>query len=128
VHLVVRRLHGGDASARAVGQALLERFFDDMDGNLRELGIGDLSVPRQMRGLAEAFYGRVDRYDAALEEPAERSLAAALLRNVFGGQDEASRGAVRLAQYVRRAEQDLARCDDDRIVAGECPLPRPEEV
>jgi cytochrome b pre-mRNA-processing protein 3 len=128
VHLFMRRLNGGDASSRAAGQALVERFFEDMDGNLRELGVSDLSVPRQMRGLAEAFYGRVDRYDAALEERGERALAAALLRNVFGERDEARAGAERLARYVRRTEESLAACAVERIVAGAVELPRPEEV
>ena len=128
VHLVVRRLNGGDANSRAAGQALLERFFEDLDGNLRELGISDLSVPRQMRGLAEAFYGRVDRYDAALKERGEQALAAALLRNVFGGRDQARAGAERLARYVRLAEAMLAACVGERVAAGEFALPHPEEA
>jgi cytochrome b pre-mRNA-processing protein 3 len=128
VHLVVRRLNGGDASSRAAGQALLDRFFEDMDGNLRELGIGDLSVPRQMRGLAEAYFGRADRYDAALKERDEPALGAALSRNVFGGSDAVRAGAARLARYVRRAEENLAARTAERIAAGELGLPRPEEA
>jgi cytochrome b pre-mRNA-processing protein 3 len=78
VHLVVRRLVGESAEWRTAGQRLCEVFFSDMDANLRELGVGDLSVPKQMRGIAEAYYGRVKSYDAALRETGEVALAAAL--------------------------------------------------
>jgi cytochrome b pre-mRNA-processing protein 3 len=128
VHLLVRRLNGEDAKLRAVGQVLLERFFADLDGNLRELGISDLSVPREMRGLADAFYGRVERYDAALKERGDQPLTAALWRNVFAGRDDTRVGAERLARYVRRTEESLAACASDRIVAGELALLPPEDV
>ena len=54
---------------RALGQGLFDRFWQDMDHNLREMGIGDLSVPKQMRALGEAYYGRAQAYRAALAEP-----------------------------------------------------------
>ena len=43
---------------RASCQALFDRFCDDMDGNLREMGVGDLTVPKRMQAFGEAFYGR----------------------------------------------------------------------
>jgi cytochrome b pre-mRNA-processing protein 3 len=39
-----------------------------MDASLRELGVGDLAVPKRMRAMGEAFYGRAAVYDAALVE------------------------------------------------------------
>src|SRR5262245_53540287 len=39
-------------------QALFDRFCEDMDANLREMGIGDLAVPKKMQAFGEAFYGR----------------------------------------------------------------------
>ena len=43
-----------------------------MDGNLREMGIGDLSVPNRMQAFGEAFYGRPAAYDLALAEGLSR--------------------------------------------------------
>src|SRR5438477_2396690 len=45
--LVLRRLNGESAPFRALGQEVFDMFCNDMDANLRELGVGDLSVPRQ---------------------------------------------------------------------------------
>src|SRR5262245_14657948 len=58
LHLVVvlRRLEA-EPDSRELGQGLFDRFCSDMDANLREIGIGDLKVPQEMRRMGEAFYG-----------------------------------------------------------------------
>src|SRR3954447_23147148 len=68
VVLVLRRLRQGEARDRALAQELFDAFCRDMDHNLREMGISDQGVPRQMRRVGEAFYGRAQAYDAALAE------------------------------------------------------------
>ena len=52
--------------AAELGQALFDRFCRDMDDSMREMGVGDLAVPRKMRRIGEAFYGRQAAYRAAL--------------------------------------------------------------
>src|SRR6185312_5553639 len=54
-----------------LSQALFDRFCEDMDGNLREMAVGDLTVPKKMRAFGEAFYGRAAAYDMALTDGAE---------------------------------------------------------
>src|SRR6267378_2892298 len=56
--MVLRRLKSIEGGAD-VSQTLFDRFCDDMDANLREMGVGDLTVPRRMQAFGEAFYGRV---------------------------------------------------------------------
>ena len=55
--LVLDRL-ADESQLRELGQALFDHFCTDMDRNLREIGIGDLSVPKHMQRVGEAFYGR----------------------------------------------------------------------
>ena len=88
VYLVYRRL-ASEPATRAAGQELFDRFCSDMDGTLRERGVGDLAVPRKMRTIGEAFYGRVRVYEGALAATDEAALAAALEKNVFGGASRA---------------------------------------
>ena len=54
--LVLDRL-AQDPALQTVGQGIFDRFCQDMDYNLREMGVGDLKVPKQMRQLGEAFCG-----------------------------------------------------------------------
>jgi cytochrome b pre-mRNA-processing protein 3 len=72
-----------EPTLRAVGQGLFDRFWEDMDHNLREMGTGDLAVPKRMKALGEAYYGRAAAYRAALADPDPAALVEALERNVY---------------------------------------------
>jgi cytochrome b pre-mRNA-processing protein 3 len=124
--LVLRRLEDeGRGPGRDLGQAIFDRFCRDMDESMREMGVGDLAVPRKMRRVGEAFYGRQAAYRAALAAPDDAALAAALERNVFAGAPEGD-GPRRLASYVRAAMSRLAGQDGFR--RGEVVFPAPEQV
>jgi cytochrome b pre-mRNA-processing protein 3 len=104
--LFFRRLRSEDEAARRLGQEVFEAMFRDMDGSLRELGVGDLAVPKRIKGMIQAFYGRGAAYDAALDGEEARALEEALARNIYVG--EGCAPAKRLAAYVRAAEAGLA--------------------
>ena len=65
--LVFERLSRGEAAAKAAGQAAFDRFCQDMDDHLREDGVSDLRVPKDMQRLASAFFGRHRAYISALK-------------------------------------------------------------
>lgn len=118
VALVLRRLRALPAPADQLAQELIDRFFKDLDSALREIGIGDVSVPKKVRALGEAFYGRARTYDEALSPDAEAdALERALARNVLDREDEPTL-ATALAQHVRRLDKALESCDLDRIIKG----------
>jgi cytochrome b pre-mRNA-processing protein 3 len=120
-----------DAARRGVGQNLFDEFCRDLDDNLREMGVGDLTVPKKMRGFAEAFYGRQAAYVAAVAANNQRQLENALARNIF---DEANAGAgpVRLAAYVREVLSQFKAQGHDAFEAAlrraELSFPAPESV
>jgi cytochrome b pre-mRNA-processing protein 3 len=125
--LVLRRLEGETAPARALGQELFDRFCRDMDESLREMGVGDLAVPRKMRRIGEAFYGRQAAYQAALAAPGDEPLAVTLQRNVLAGASEPA-AAARLAAYVREAVRLLAAADAEGFERAELAFPDPEAL
>jgi len=123
--LFLRRLEGETRPIRQFGQGLFDRFCRDMDDNMREMGVGDLAVPRRMRRIGEAFYGRQAAYRAALDASGDDRLAVVLQRNVFaGGTDRV--GAERLAVYVREAERRLAA--QDGFERAQFAFPDPEQL
>lgn len=68
VGLLISRLRrDGDPRGPALAQAVFDAMFSDMDQNLREMGVGDLSVGKKVRQAWEAFHGRALAYEAALE-------------------------------------------------------------
>ncbi len=65
--LVLDRLGGEGEGAQNFAQGLTDEVFADMDRSLREMGVGDLSVGKKVRRMAEVFYGRARAYQGALE-------------------------------------------------------------
>ena len=65
VALVVRRLRAAGAPGRALAQELFDLMFADMDESLRHLGIGELTVGKQIKRLAGLFYARLRDLDRA---------------------------------------------------------------
>lgn len=122
--LVIRRLRGEGERGRVASQAVFDAFCRDMDHNLREMGISDVGVPRRMRRFGEAFYGRAAAYDQGLDSEDGQELVNAVSRNVFGA--DAASGAQRLAQYIREAEQALARTAADDVIRGAPEFPLAE--
>ena len=122
--LVLDRL-ADEPQLRELGQALFDHFCTDMDRNLREMGVGDLSVPKQMQRVGEAFYGRAQAYRAGLARDGEQALAEALERNIYG-QDAASRAAAaRLAAYMRGTAGELRVQPASQVLAGQLTMPDP---
>ncbi len=121
--LVARRLKGEGGFAAEANQALFDAFLSGLDDGLRELGVGDLTVPKKMRKLGEALYGRFRGYDAALAEgAAPEALEAMLGRTVYAGAEAAP--AANLAAYAGAAAAALAATPTDALF--ERPLPWPE--
>jgi cytochrome b pre-mRNA-processing protein 3 len=122
--LATRRL-ARESEGAALARALADRFGRDMDDNLREMGVGDLTVPKKMKRMFEALYGRTRIYQSALDETRSDVLEAALGRNVFGGRG----GAVaELAAYVRCAARELDGADARQILAGRLAFPAPRAI
>ncbi len=94
---------------------LQEIFFQRLDSALREMGVGDLSVGRKIRGMAEAFYGRVAAYERALAAD-DSALDMAIARNILGTAD--GRQGRLLGVYVRTARTRLLAAPIDELADG----------
>lgn len=121
--LVFERLSQGDAAAKAAGQAAFDRFCQDMDDHLREEGVGDLRVPKDMKRVGAAFFGRHRAYISALKASDSVALRAAVRRNVYVDRDAAALGA--LAAYVEAAAEALERQDVSTVAGGQIVWPDP---
>ena len=129
MHLVIvlNRL-ADEATLRDLGQTLFDRFCRDMDHNLREIGVGDMAVPKEMQRIGEAFYGRARAYQAALEAAGAEPLVEAVSRNIYGGAAIGAAAPVRLAAYMRVAVRDVRGQPTAELQAGRVRWPDPVQV
>jgi cytochrome b pre-mRNA-processing protein 3 len=126
--LLLHRVEAGGDGLRELGQAVFDRFCQDMDDNLREMGVGDLSVPKQMQRIAGAFYGRARVYQEALARADPAGLVDALRRNIYADELAAGASARRLAIYVRDVVAHLRQQEATAFWAGCVSFPVPPAV
>jgi cytochrome b pre-mRNA-processing protein 3 len=110
--------------ARHIGQEITDEFFLDVDHSLRELGIGDIAIPKRVKKLARMFYGRAASYGEALDGGDRETLAAALARNVMPGSPSWPHSGA-LARYVFAARELLAAQPISDILSGTVRFPSP---
>jgi cytochrome b pre-mRNA-processing protein 3 len=117
VFLVLHRLRADGVRTAAFAQALFDLMFSDMDQNLRELGVGDLSVGRKVKVMAKALYGRIAAYEPGLEDAAV--MTEALGRNLYRGHLPEAGAIARVQRYVRATAMALAGQAVDTLMAGQ---------
>jgi cytochrome b pre-mRNA-processing protein 3 len=125
--LLLSRFDRDGGAKRGIGQELFDVFCRDLDDNLREMGVGDLAVPKQMRRFGEAFYGRQAAYLAAFAAAGDQELEKALARNIFQGAGIDSKAA-RLAHYARAALRQFEAQEESALLRGEVVYPSPEAI
>jgi cytochrome b pre-mRNA-processing protein 3 len=125
--LLMRRLRQGGEGGQALSQLVFDTMFSDMDGALREMGTGDLSVGKKIKAMGEAFYGRAKAYDEALAAEDDEALSAAIARNLSedlsgeGANERSIAVGRRLAAYARAADAALDAQPAEGFLEGQSP-------
>lgn len=102
-YIIIHRLN--KAGQVKLSQVLFDTFFISMDQSIRELGIGDVGVPKHMKRMMQGFNGRCQGYEIAVENDDLSVLNNALVRNVYGTLDGVPSDAVleSMRQYVKQS-------------------------
>ena len=110
-------LQNNAQEAEVFNQAVFDATFADMDQTLREMGIGDMGVPKHMRKMMKAFNGRMNAYEEAL---AEGALEEALRNNLYGTVDDVSDKTLsNMAKAVRAMIAHIQTQDNDALMMGQ---------
>lgn len=122
---LLERLQGGEAGERRLARLLAETFVTDIDDSLREMGVGDLSVPKKVKRAAQALGERCLAYRTAAETPEPAPALAGELAATLPGLDANPEGASALARYVLAARAALAGTSTDALAGGRITFPDP---
>ena len=82
-----------------LSRLLQECMFDDMDRNLREMGVGDMGVGKRIKVMSRAAFGRLEIYTRIFDN--DKAFREALLRNVYRGVEVAPEALQKLFDYTR---------------------------
>jgi cytochrome b pre-mRNA-processing protein 3 len=120
----LHRLKAERPQSAGLSQAIFDTMFADLDRALREMGIGDLSVGKHVKRMAQGFYGRIHVYQEGVES-GDSALGAALLRNLYGTVRGSAPRIGAMTEYVHRAVGELARQPAVELLAGRVHFPVP---
>lgn len=104
--LVLDRL--AEQGADTLSQSLVDALFVQFDEALREQGAGDMGMGKRMTKMADAFFGRLKAYREAADD---KTLADAILRNLYRGDAGKVEQAAALAIYAASARESLSQAD-----------------
>ncbi|MGH1377291.1 MAG: ubiquinol-cytochrome C chaperone family protein [Alphaproteobacteria bacterium] len=111
-----------------ISQALFDVMFKDMDQTLREIGIGDVGVPKHMKRMMKAFNGRMYNYQVAISPDSVKieeveglkvtSLEEAIARNLYGGRDVDQNHVNEMVAFVTNNIENLETSVDEIADGG----------
>lgn len=122
--LILDRLRRLGQAGEPLARALTETFVTDMDDCLREMGVGDLSVPRNVKRAAAELRARSLAYRRAME--GSGAALAAELATTIPGLGSVSDGAEQLARYTCAAARHLDTLPESTLLAGRVSFPAVE--
>jgi len=120
VALLLIRLEAEGDRARAESSLLTETFIDDMDGTLRQIGIGDFVVGKHVGKLVGALGGRLGALREALGGGAP--LEEVVRRNVFRDSPVEEARLAFVADRLRGLHGRLAAAPLEPLLAGKLPV------
>ena len=105
--IVVNKLRREGRTGDRIAQAVFDEMFLNMEISCRQIGIGDLSVPKQIKRMMKAFQGRALHYEDAVRV-GPGAVAEVLKRNLYATTEMPSQDVLTLmANYVINAHKKV---------------------
>lgn len=109
--LLINRLCQPDAgrAGKKLAQSVFDVMFRNIDLTIREMGVGDLAVPKRMKKMMTGFKGRAYAYDEAIRQQDVGALVHVLIRNLYAENKNIPNEAdlQRLAKFIQASAAQL---------------------
>lgn len=115
--IVLNRFKDMDG-ADSIAQAYFDIMFEDIDANLREMGVGEASLAKRMKKLAGSFYGRVKTYDNAITSDDPSLWPQTIKRYLFADISVSDQIVESIANHCQNIIENIARQESDALLSG----------
>jgi cytochrome b pre-mRNA-processing protein 3 len=123
VVLQILKLVGREGQLLA--QEIVEAFIREMDTMVRDLGVSDRNVPKEVRKIAQLFYGQLLAYSTALQRNDTKGLAGEVWKSFQSGEGAASASiaADSISTYMRQAIKNIQEMPLNMLLQGNIRFP-----
>ena len=124
--LLSRRLVREDSEITAsLNQEIFDAFTFELDVALRELGVGDPTVPKRKKKMVRSFYGQVEDFAAPMDNDNKQQLSIAVFKRFYNNNQKQRSNADKVAAYVSQAGKILDSQIVEVILKGDLSWPDP---
>jgi cytochrome b pre-mRNA-processing protein 3 len=116
IALVTVRLEQGGAEGEAASVALTERLVDSLDAEIREMGLGDPTLGKQVRRLVGSVGARVERWRPLVY--ADTSWTDEVRRSLYLDEEADPAALAHSEQRLRKLWQSLTDSSVGKLVQG----------
>ena len=121
VYLFARRMrHDELQGAEDMVQEVFDLYVDGVEIALREIGIGDTTVPKRKKKMIHSFYGMIEEFDPALDGKNMTALEEAVSKRFYKEPGGVEAGL--LARYISANSEHLANVNADEMLHGQLHL------
>lgn len=108
-----------DPAAAAASARLTEHFIEDMDAQLRQVGVGDVGIGKHVGKMMSMLGGRLGAYRAGLaDDAAPGALREALVRNLYRGEAPAAPALAHVEARLHGFVDQMAATPVAQLIAG----------
>jgi cytochrome b pre-mRNA-processing protein 3 len=127
IYLLARKLREeGSETSQGLSQEVFDLYVYDVERALRELGIGDTSVPKKKKKMIRSFYGQIDDFDEALNNQNEGVIKEKVSRRYLTEIENAKPDL--LAHYMLKTDKHLETQEIKSILSGNVSWLPPESL
>jgi cytochrome b pre-mRNA-processing protein 3 len=123
--VVLQILKLGGREGQLLAQEIVEAFIREMDTMVRDLGVSDRNVPKEVRKIAQLFYGQLLAYSTALQRNDTKGLANEVWKSFQSGEGAggAQIAADSLSTYMRQAIKNIQEMPLNMLLQGNIRFP-----
>jgi cytochrome b pre-mRNA-processing protein 3 len=123
--VVLQIMKLGGREGQLLAQEIVEAFIREMDTMVRDLGVSDRNVPKEVRKIAQLFYGQLLAYSTAMQRNDIKSLSAEVWKSFQSsdGGGERSVSSEPIAVYIQQSIKNIQEMPLNMLLQGNIRFP-----
>ncbi len=123
--IVLQILKIGGREGQLLAQEIVEAFIREMDTMVRDLGVSDRNVPKEVRKIAQLFYGQLLAYSTTMQRNDIPGLAEEIWKSFQSAEASVEQqvAADDLAQYIVQSIKNIQEMPLNMLLQGNIRFP-----